>query len=297
MAVQRELLQLSHKTLSHENPWLTATGSQIQAHWIEQMRAQPDSSFFVFDMDDTLTETLLRWVKFMVRTIYGGKDLASHLDRILQSNNPFGLLRKEFGDEKFTELEQYLRFSRWGNSYGKPVDPAIPELLAHVLERDGNVLGVLTARPDTPEVIQHTHSWIQQQELLADLPLYHAPAALNHAQTQVWKVDDVLGNVRKATDNSPLMLIDDSVSTAARVEQWNRDHTDYLPIIQILLETSLTQVAIAEKYPALQKGQSFGVFVAKNWSQIPAEVHKARVWFEDVKNSRTNHGGRNSPVR
>lgn len=278
-----------------EIDWLSATGDEIEAHWIERMKNAPEATYYLLDMDDTLTETLVRWVNFIVRAVYGSENFSEQYARIMNSTNPFAVLRNELGPE-FTRLEQKLRFSRWGNSYGKPVDPELPEHLAQILERQGEVLGVLTARPDDPKVMQHTAEWLQKQQLLHELPLYHAPTAFNYAQMQKWKVD-VLGRLRRAVDDQVIILIDDSMSTAASVEKWNEKHSDYMPLMQILLSTSLTDKQISETYDPLKKGESSGVFVANNWAHIPEVAEEAKTWYRRVQDSRKLHRRRNAPVR
>jgi hypothetical protein len=276
--------------------WLTATGPEIEQHWVEQMQAKPDSRFYIFDMDDTLTETLLRWVQYFVRAKYGSQRYVEEFNRVMSAKSPFTFLREELGHEEFTKLEQKLRFSRWGNTYGKQVDPNLSEHLAQVLERKGEVLGVLTARPDSLQVREHTYQWLKRQELLHTLPQYHAPTAFTYLQTQQWKVD-VLARMRRAVEQPPLMLVDDSVSTAANIEEWNKKHAEYLPLIQILLRTSLTDKAIAEKYDVVFSPEPSGVFVADNWSKIPEVADRAAEWYEDIRRTRTHYKRRNPPVR
>jgi len=285
MAVQTTSPELALTVTEQSTPieknWEHSSYEEIFAYWRQIIRTSDEETFFLFDIDDTLVESMMLWVEGMMDLHNSHVTAQVTIQQLLDMIDPFAYIRSQVGDELYEEAESRFRVDERMNTHGALVHENLPHFVERLLERHGALLGGLTARQDSDVTRMQTWKKLRQAELLDGYPVMFRPLHIKHdTATRIWK-PDVLVKLQGLQEGKNLILVDDNVYTAKGVGECN-EKTPHRPIMQILLRT---QVNVAAVNQLIEEGLPPGVFVASSWEEVEVKVEEAKVWAQQRRDS------------
>lgn len=239
---------------------------------------------FVLDLDENLFDTVFHWVKHTNRFLrmFGGiqsDELPSHKD-VCVEGGPSVYYPHHFPDifpdiNRYEILADELRHRKSGNVSGPPMSHDIASVHEHITNA-GTLLGGLTARPATDVVVGATRQQVRMH-FTTEFPIIYKPTHIPLSKASTMKLD-VLARLATPTSAGTVVLIDDSISVARLIAEWNRT-TQGKSIIQILNGAGpLTRPLLeADKFTL---GDARGIFVMHTWDNLLQTIHAINDWLQ-----------------
>lgn len=238
----------------------------------------------LFDKDEMLVDTIRRHVEFinlagrMNASRYGVAFTPLSYEAVVAGGGS-GIFNKAFGipADRWEELHERERATRRVNSGAPTYTDNLQEIVRAIYDRS-EVLGYMTATPigvpDSRGRLYDTETYVKQ-DLFTRLGLPHEPTILRPAdvpasQAGPWKLE-MLEQIRAANPQIPVMLVDDSLSTAKLVAQVNSQRSPgEVPLVQIVMaDGTLTRPKIDSGSFTAQP--ELGIYVA-GWEELPAVI-------------------------
>jgi hypothetical protein len=235
-----------------------------------------ESFALIPDVDDTLVDTIGARVQVLNRTGSRYYKIQSHnlptLKKVIENGGIELTYPQVFGDDS-REVIELLRAKASTYSRAKPLAFNIADKLQAALSTDTKVVGYITARLSTPEVLKAT-----QQQLYKSLELPEEPIILRPKNTPIekasqWKVD-YLERLADAVPNKMVIIIDDDTSLADIIKQRNKHRIpDASPIIDIIFEGLLTVPKINNHILIAESNK--GIYIS-NWDSMAETMDTIR---------------------
>jgi len=257
---------------------------EILAMWEAQV-ADSNEIFTVLDLDENIFDTAAFWVEYTNTFLAASTNsfdfentFPPTLEQVIQEGGPSKYYAKHFahvfpGNTYDTEFMEELRFREPGNRKGPVMHQDMPGKYQN-LEQQTTILGGLTARPDSEVVVQSTRQQFQENGL-PEIPTIFRPADIQLSQSSQVKLD-ILGPLSEKT-NGVILLVDDSISTAKKIQEYNRNRGRKPKLIQVVnIQGTLTAPAIARGEYA--EDPDNGIFFMNGWDDQEAVLTRINKW-------------------
>ncbi len=262
--------------------------AKLFTQWKEQMQSQP-GLHFLLDLDENLFNTVDYWIRLtnhLLHHKYGvPQSFLPSQATVLQAGGPSQYYFRAF-PEYFPSYESYdiladeLRHRYWPNQAGPLMVENLDEIF-DLLSQEGNVLGGLTARPASTDVLLATQQQFSRALTRHPIPEVMYKPLFVAVQGASQEKLAVLRQLAGASADSVPVLIDDSLSTAQVLSQHNKEQP-HLPIMQILNgEGPFTRGKLAHE-PDLVNDLR-GVFVMPHWEDLRGTIEKGKSWLKHLR--------------
>jgi hypothetical protein len=252
-------------------------------------------SSILFDKDEMLVNTVESHVAYINRVAErlarrrGITLLLPSYDEVIKRGGT-GMYAELFGMDKqaWERLHELERATRAVNYGAQPYVPDLQARVAHI-ETQSDLLGYLSATPIGYET-RGRRAYDSQKYVEADLydrlglprePVVLRPATIAASEAGPWKAH-FIEPIRAANPQKPVILLDDSLSTAALFAQINSQRgPGEVPVCQIVMaDGSLTK-------PKIETGQfaanpELGIYIA-TWDQVPEVIDQINTQWNPQK--------------
>lgn len=237
------------------------------------------------DKDEMLADTVfqhVRYINAMARRIgkrYGMTFELPDYETVVEKGGT-GIYAEIFGltPERWEELHERERSVRSVITGAPAYTPHLAAQMQLVAERS-DLLGYLTATPvgvHRPFQEGQIPRFYDSQRFaeediygrgLPQEPVILRPATVPGSSTASWKTS-IMREIQAANPGKPVILIDDSLSTAKRIMQENEQRANgELPLVQIVMtQGTLTEAKV--KSGQFVAHHDLGVYLA-DWSELP----------------------------
>lgn len=258
---------------------------QIINRWREKIAGSKAELFFILDLDENLFNSAAHWVTFSntFLRLFAAIDLERlpTEEVVMAVGGPSTYYPLFFPDvfpttEAYEVLADEMRHRYAPNRLGKAMHPNLSELISQ-LNGVGEVLGGLTARPETQVVRDATKAQLHPVEM----EVVYKPVNRPLAEASREKIERL--ETLSHASSGVVVLIDDSLSTAKVISEWNksRNSVQSQPIVQIL--NGLGPLTA----PKLEQGlvdldQLEGVFLLSDWSDLDQVITDIQSWLTNL---------------
>jgi hypothetical protein len=253
---------------------------EIKEKW-RHLIEQP-GLYIVFDADENKFDTASHWVDFTNRflRLYAAipEERTPSYEDVWKEGGPSHYYPTHFPEvfpdfDSYEKLADEMRHRFAPNHKGEAMHGTerivsikqMYEYLASV----GTILGTLTARPATAVVKRATEQQFRNAEIPV-LDVIYKPVEVPLKDSSIEKLR-ILQPV----------LIDDSVSTAKIIKDYNSTRGNNRPIIQILNTSGVLTKPAIEKNGFTAQLQD-GIFIMQSWDDLPNVIEEINSWINSL---------------
>lgn len=242
-----------------------------QQHALQQeFKQMTERIGMIWDIDETVVDTIGNHTKLITRgaSMLGYKDPLPSREEIISQGGTsayaelFGLTPQEWE----SRMER-IRDSKYVNSGADMYHPEVAQLLPTL--EDTKLLGFVTARPGSEKTLLVTEEDLFNRVGLPKRPVILRPESVSLADTSSWKLA-ILKQIAQQDDQKRVVLIDDSISTAKTVMEYNSRNGEN-PIIQVIYKGPLTKPLIDNG--DFQINTQMGIYTA-DWQEMPTIMNQ-----------------------
>lgn len=237
------------------------------------------SKVLILDLDETVTNTVLLWVKLLNRLL---KKRGNSLElptltqvQIVGGTDFIYNSENYFGEQDYSLLMALLRGLIVPNLYAPPTEDNIEQILEKLKASDIEPIGAITARPNTTRVLTATNLYFAKNNF-PNIPVVARPEdTVPLSQTTPWKLEQLM--VLNSLDESKrVIIIDDSISLARKIAEYNSHNGMSKHIIQVLYPGPLTIGKIVSG--EIKENKDEGIFIS-NWQNLLATVERIQAVY------------------
>lgn len=250
----------------------------------------------IFDIDENLVNTVAFWIEetnqFLQDKYHIPPEQIPTLDEVLLEGGPSKYYPLHFPNiwntnasyydpSSYEYLAEQWRHETAGNLVPPLLDGLDVTTLLAVVTSHAHILGGLTARPATKPVIEATHQQFQQYGFETDrnFPIIFRPKIVELSQAGQEKLKVLKELLTVVSSQSRIILLDDSISTARIISEYNQSAEPSKKIAYILntmgpltapskdILTNNTELSVTQ-----------GIFMIKDWSEMDDILTTIEIW-------------------